>query len=78
MKYKVVLADKSEMIFEEKEAAFKYALENAKRLNKVTPILYTNDNFNWEELGLAYPTGMTQEGTGGFGFFKKLSTIRKK
>jgi hypothetical protein len=78
MKYKVISPDKSETQFDDKQSAFSFAGQMAKKTNKLIKIESNTDGFNWEQVALIYPTGQVQEGTGGFGFFKKLPTVRKR
>jgi len=76
MRFKIIMPDKSETVFEDKESAFKSAKEQASKLNKVIAIQVSKDGFNWEQMALVYPNGTIQEGTGGFGFFKRLPVGR--
>ena len=78
MKFKVILPDKSEIKFDDKESALRSAKEQAVRQNKVIAVHFTNDGFEWDQIALIYPSGQVQEGTGGFGFFKKLPVGRRR
>ena len=75
MVYKIILPDKSEIQFEEKQGAIKAAKENASKQNKVIAVKIKKDD-KWEQIALAYPNGAVQEGSGGFGFFKNLPVGR--
>lgn len=76
MKYKVIAPDKSETPFDDKQTAFRFALQKAQQTNKLIKVDGTNDDYNWEQIALVYPSGKIQEGTGGFGFFKRLPVGR--
>ena len=78
MKYKVLMADKTETMFDDKQTAFRFAGQKAKETNKLIKVEGNTDGFTWEQIALIYPTGQVQEGTGGFGFFKKLPVVRRK
>jgi hypothetical protein len=78
MKYKVVLPDKTETPFDDKQTAFRFAGQKAKETNKLITVQGNTDGFNWEQIALIYPTGQIQEGAGGFGFFKRLPVVKRK
>jgi len=78
MKFKVRLADKSELEFNDKDSAMRAARENAVRSNKLISVHATKDGFDWDQIALVYPSGQVQEGTGGFGFFKNLPVGRRR
>lgn len=78
MVFKVILPDKSEQDFDNKEAAIKAAKIQAVKTQKAIGVRLVRDELDTEEIAIAYPTGMVQEGTGGFGFFKNLSVNGKK
>lgn len=75
MVYKIILPDKNEVEFDDKEGAIKAARENASKQNKVVAVKQKKDN-KWEQVAIAYPNGAIQEGAGGFGFFKNLPVGR--
>jgi len=77
MAYKIILPNKSEMRFNDKDGAMKAAKENATKLNKVISV-HVENNGDWEQVALVYPNGFVQEGTGGFGFFKRLPVGRRR
>ena len=77
MTYKIIMPDKTEMKFEDKSGAMKTAKENATKLNKVISVHVEKDG-EWIQVALVYPNGFVQEGTGGFGFFKKLPVGRRR
>ena len=76
MKFKAVMPDKTEMVFEDRESALRSAKENASKRNKVIAVHSTKNGVEWEQIALVYPNGTVQEGTGGFGFFKRLPVGR--
>ena len=78
MKFKVLLPDKSETPFDDKQAAFRFASTKAKETNRLIKVEGNTDGFTWEQVALIYPTGQIQEGTGGFGFFKRLPVVKRK
>lgn len=78
MKFKVILPDKSETPFDDKQTAVRYALQKAKETNKLIVVQGNSDGFTWEQVALAYPTGQLQEGTGGFGFFKRMPLVKRR
>lgn len=78
MKYKVILPDKTETTFDEKQPALRFAGQKAKELNKLIKVDATKDGYEWEQIALVYPSGQLQEGTGGFGFFKSLPVGRTR
>jgi len=65
------------MNFEDKDGAMKAAKENATKQNKVISVHVQKDG-GWVQIALVYPNGFVQEGTGGFGFFKKLPVGRRR
>ncbi len=77
MTYKIILPDKTEMKFEDKNGAMKSAKENATRQNKVISV-HMEKGGEWVQIALVYPNGFIQEGTGGFGFFKNLPVGRRR
>ena len=77
MTYKVILPDKTQMNFEDKLGAIKAAKENASKQSKVIAVQMEKEG-EWVQIALVYPNGFTQEGTGGFGFFKKLPVGRTR
>jgi len=77
MTYKIILPNKTEMKFEDKNGAMRAAKENATKQNKVISV-HTEKNGEWIQIALVYPNGFIQEGTGGFGFFKKLPVGRRR
>ncbi len=77
MKFKVIAPDKSEQEFDDRDTALKAAKQLSAATNKVIEIKYWTGS-EWDTYGIAYPNGMVQEGTGGFGFFKKLPVGRKR
>ena len=77
MVYKIILPDKSEISFEDKDSAIRAARENASKQNKVISVKKKKDE-KWEQIAIAYPNGAVQEGTGGFGFFKNLPVGRTR
>ena len=76
MKFKAIMPDKTEMVFENRESVMKSAKENAGKKNKVIAVHSTKDGTNWDQIALVYPNGTVQEGSGGFGFFKRLPVGR--
>jgi hypothetical protein len=77
MTYKIILPNKSEMKFEDKDGAMRAAKENATKMNKVISVHLEKDG-EWIQIALVYPNGFVQEGTGGFGFFKNLPVGRRR
>ncbi len=77
MTYKIILPDKSEMTFNDKDGAMKAAKENATKQNKVISV-HMEKSGEWIQIALVYPNGFVQEGSGGFGFFKKLPVGRRR
>ncbi len=69
-KYRVKLPDGTINNFENEDEAINFAKSNSIRLKKVISVDYTDDDFKWFTLAIAYPNGKVQVGTGGFGFFK--------
>ena len=78
MKYRVILPDKSETPFDDKQSAFKFAGVKSKETNHLIKVEGNVDGFNWEQIALIYPTGQVQEGAGGFGFFKRMPLVKRK
>ena len=77
MTYKIILPDKSEMTFNDKDGAMEAAKENATKQNKVISV-HMEKSGEWIQIALVYPNGFVQEGSGGFGFFKKLPVGRRR
>ena len=77
MTYKIILPNKTVMQFEDKNGAMKAAKENATKQNKVISV-HVEKSGEWIQIALVYPNGFIQEGTGGFGFFKKLPVGRRR
>ena len=78
MVFKVILPDKTEMEFNDKDSAIRAAKIQAVKTQKAIGVRLVRDELDTEEIAIAYPTGMVQEGTGGFGFFKKLPMGKRK
>lgn len=78
MKFKVILPDKSEQEFDDKASAIRAAKIQAVKTQKAIGVRLVKDELDTEEIAIAYPTGMVQEGTGGFGFFKSLPIGKAK
>jgi hypothetical protein len=79
MVYKIILPDKSEVKLEtnDKNEAIKTAKNAAVKHNHLIAVQTEKDG-EWEQIALVYPTGTVQEGTGGFGFFKRLPVGRTR
>ena len=77
MTYKIILPNKTEMKFEEKDGAIRAAKENSTKKQKVISV-QVEKNGEWEQVAIVYPNGLIQEGTGGFGFFKRLPTKKRQ